>query len=143
MNDLPPEGLPDALVPEADPEDRNTVRKGADRVEGDPGVVGSARSGGDDDSRRALRDQLGDGNRVVSEDADVRPELAPPSSTPIARKRILALLRISSHSFSGSESATIPAPAWITASPSRITIVRIVMQKSMLPWRSKYPTAPA
>jgi len=50
---------------------------------------------------------------------------------------------ISSHSRSGSESATIPPPAWIIASSPRMTMVRMAMQKSMFPCVSKYPTAPA
>ena len=38
-----------------------------------------------------------------------------------------ALCRVSSHSFSGSDPAVIPAPTWKAASPSRITTVLMAM----------------
>ena len=38
-----------------------------------------------------------------------------------------ALCRVSSHSFSGSDPAVIPAPTWKAASPSRMTTVLMAM----------------
>ena len=48
-----------------------------------------------------------------------------------------ALSRVSSYSAAGCESATMPAPAWISAWPSRMVMVRIAMQKSRLPAKSR------
>src|SRR5690606_14550104 len=44
---------------------------------------------------------------------------------------------ISCSSRSGSESATMPAPAWMNATPRRTTMVRMVMHESMLPEKPK------
>src|SRR5262249_28098467 len=50
-----------------------------------------------------------------------------------ARTRPRALEQVSSHSVLGSESATMPAPTCTDATPSRQTIVRMVMQESRFP----------
>ena len=48
-----------------------------------------------------------------------------------------ALSRVSSYSADGTESATIPAPACISAWLPRIAMVRMAMQKSRLPAKSR------
>ncbi len=58
------------------------------------------------------------------------------SATWIARKRPRALLSVSSYSRSGTESATMPAPAWtMTSWPAKMS-VRMAMQVSRLPRKS-------
>src|SRR3954468_3248043 len=49
-----------------------------------------------------------------------------------------ALASVSRHSAAGSESATMPAPAWIQARPSLMTHVRIAIAVSRL--RAPHPT---
>src|SRR2546428_590636 len=58
---------------------------------------------------------------------------SPPSTSSIARSSARALARVSNSSAAGSESATMPAPAWIRHTPSAITAVRIAMQVSRRP----------
>ena len=60
----------------------------------------------------------------------------------MARKSAAALFWVSSYSVAGTESATMPAPACTCATPSRHTIVRMVMQVSRLPSQPSQPTAP-
>src|SRR5208283_2344948 len=48
----------------------------------------------------------------------------------IARNIAAALFSVSIHSFSGTESATIPAPVWIYASPFFTLTVRIAIANS-------------
>src|SRR3990172_4403707 len=166
VDDPSPERLADALVPQADAENGDPVLERTDRVEGDPGLVRSSRPRRNHQAGGVPERQLPHGDRVVAEHLHLGAEFADvlhqvpgerivivddgdhcassaSVETPTARNRIFALLRISSHSRAGSESATIPAPAWIMASSPDITMVRMAMQKSMLPCRSKYPTAPA
>src|SRR5215203_4769764 len=50
---------------------------------------------------------------------------------PIAVSIALALFSVSAHSSSGTESRTIPAPAWTFATPPATTQVRIVIARSM------------
>src|SRR6185369_2885763 len=62
---------------------------------------------------------------------------------PIAVSIARILLSVSAHSFSGTESITIPAAAWTFATPSAITHVRIVIARSIrAPPAAMYPTAP-
>ena len=56
-----------------------------------------------------------------------------PSAISTAFKSARALFTVSSNSLDGTESATIPAPAWTRATPFSRTIVRIVMHVSMFP----------
>src|SRR5262249_46857652 len=89
---------------------------------------------------------------VVAPDVHLRPELGeevhevvgeavvvvddedhPASASSIARSSAASLLRHSSCSAAGSESATMPAPACRWAMPSVSTIVRIVMHVSRSP----------
>src|SRR6266513_963667 len=55
----------------------------------------------------------------------------PPLTDAIALRSACALLRVSSHSRSGTESATIPAPAWTEAVPLEMKQVRMVIARSM------------
>ena len=60
-----------------------------------------------------------------------------PSASSSARTIARALSRVSSYSAVGFESATIPAPAWIEACPRSRTMVRMAMQKSRFPAKSR------
>src|SRR5690606_19654047 len=74
-----------------------------------------------------------------------RPAHASPFSraaTCTARTAAAALLRDSAYSSAGTESATMPPPAWTLARPSRISAVRIAIAMSMFPSKSKYPAVP-
>ena len=68
---------------------------------------------------------------------------ARPRAAAAAVSNARALLWHSWSSSAGIESATIPAPAWTLAWPSRQTIVRIAIAVSRLPEKSTYPTTPA
>ena len=70
------------------------------------------------------------GERVVVVDEQDHGRASARSS---ARSSAASLARHSSCSALGRESATIPAPAWSSASPSWSTIVRIAMQVSSVP----------
>src|SRR5437879_11803161 len=54
-----------------------------------------------------------------------------------------ALITVSSYSRRGSESETMPAPAWKYALPFFNTAHRSAIQESTLPLNPKYPIAPA
>src|SRR5215472_3977872 len=54
-----------------------------------------------------------------------------------------ALITVSSYSRCGSESETMPAPAWKYACPFFSTAQRSAMQESTFPLNPKYPIAPA
>src|ERR671935_1150893 len=64
------------------------------------------------------------------------------SASWIACSSAASLRRHSWCSAGGSESATMPAPAWSSASPSWSTIVRIAMPVSSVPPGSEQPTGP-
>src|SRR6185369_3779059 len=55
------------------------------------------------------------------------------TASSIARRSAAALCSVSSNSFSGTLPATIPAPVWMWAWPSRRTALRIVIAVSRLP----------
>src|SRR5207247_2095405 len=55
------------------------------------------------------------------------------TASSIARRRAAALCSVSSNSRSGTLPATIPAPVWTWARPSRRTALRIVIAVSRLP----------
>src|SRR5262249_35311527 len=61
----------------------------------------------------------------------------------IARIRARDLFTVSMYSFSGTESATMPPPAWTYPLLPRTTRVRMAMQESRLLLKSAYMTAPA
>src|SRR5439155_3145383 len=75
-----------------------------------------------------VREVVGEGVVVVDEQ-----DHRAPSARSIARSSAASLRRHSSSSAAGSESATIPAPAWRCAIPSARTMVRIAMQVSKAP----------
>src|ERR1043166_4611940 len=104
---------------------------GVDRVVAPHGDLGS-------ELAEEVREVVGEGVVVVDQE-DHR--LASASS--IAVSRAASLFRHSLCSAPGSESATIPAPAWSSATPSSSTIVRIAMHASSASPGSAYSTAPA
>src|SRR5512135_3122457 len=67
----------------------------------------------------------------------------PPAAIAIASTRARALLVVSRYSLSGTESATIPAPAWMLRTLRCAMIVLMAMQVSRPPFSPRYPTAPA
>ncbi len=73
----------------------------------------------------------------------IRPYRATTLAIAIAFLSAALLFSLSSYSFAGSESYTIPAPACTYARSFASTIVRIVMHESKLPEKPAYPTAPA
>src|SRR4029079_6230169 len=108
---------------------------------------------------------LGNRDRVVAEDVDVRTALLEQvhevpgervvvvdaqhvhaystSASSIAASSAASFARHSRCSASGSESETTPAPACRRANPSETTLVRSAMHVSIVPSGSTYPTAPA
>src|SRR4030095_9119269 len=77
---------------------------------------------------------------VVVDHQDARHHSRAPMRSAWTAER--ALFTHSRCSASGSESATIPAPACTKARPSRITTVRMAIAVSIPPEYPKYPTAP-
>src|SRR6185503_19575757 len=89
------------------------------------------------------------GERIVVVDDEHHHESAMPSAishqpcqrpccaSSSARSRAFALSRVSSNSAAGFESMTIPAPACTNAFPFDMITVRIAMQKSRFPAKSR------
>src|SRR4051812_13535332 len=148
----------DRLVPEADAEQRDRRAEAPDDVDRDPRVFRTPRAGRDDDLLRRHRADLVERHFVVAPHADLRAQLAqilhevvgkrivvvddenhykPACASSSARITARALSRVSSYSAAGFESATMPAPAWTYACPSSMSTVRMVMQKSRLPAKSR------
>src|SRR4030095_10345930 len=149
---------------ETDAEDGNLPREALDEGHRDARLTRRAGAGRDDDPvgrhrrhlvardgvgaphrdlRAALREVLhevvGEGVVVVDhQDARHHSRSAMRSAWTAER----ALFTHSRCSASGSESATIPAPACTKARPSRITTVRMAIAVSIPPEYPKYPTAP-
>src|SRR5258707_3072957 len=161
MHDLAAESLADRLMTEAHPQYRDPAGKFAHRRERDPRFGGSAGPGGND---HAFRSHHGDVRRrdlVVATHFDVGAELAqilhqipgegivvvdhqnharpsiPLKAISAARSTARALARVSCNSLSGTESATIPAPAWTCIWPSFTTAVRIAMARSISPLKPR------
>src|SRR5690606_5322269 len=149
-------GLADGLVPEADAEDRDARAQLAHHVERDPGLVGRARARRDHDPPRRERGDVGHRERVVAlhphlgaERLQVLHEVPgetvvvvdyqqharynPFAAVATARNSARPLFMVSSHSFAGSESCTMPAPACTCSLPSWITAVRIAIAVSASP----------
>ena len=61
----------------------------------------------------------------------------PASAMATARKMARPLFMVSFHSRSGTESATMPAPAWMWSCRSLMTAVRMAMAVSMLPFQDR------
>src|SRR5437867_8573735 len=152
-DDVPAEGLPYRLVTEADAESRQPPGEDPHRFERDARLIRRLRARGDDDRpRTARRDpvhrdpvvpihlHLGSqlkkildqvvGERVVIIDDD---DHACASARSMASISARALLTHSRYSCCGTESATIPAPAYTWATPRAITVVLMVMQETRLP----------
>ena len=130
----------------------------------EPGrLAGGAGSGREDDPVATVRGEPFEGG-IDRLDHDVGPETAellaevvgervegvhqehpqPAASAAASAERTpRAFDPVSSYSRAGTESATIPAPTWTDATPSRRTAVRMAIARSMVPVRSRYPTAPA
>src|SRR4051794_3124499 len=154
----------DALVAEAYAEHRDARAESANHFNRDSRVFGPPWTGGNHDALRLQRLHLVERDPIVPLDERRGPELteplrevigerivivdeeqhqSPASAIASAVSTALALSRVSSYSAAGFESATMPAPAWTRARPLRMVMVRMAMQKSRLPAKSMYPTAPA
>src|SRR6478735_6570356 len=162
LPDLSAEGLDDRLVAEAHAERRGRRREPANDLHGRAGALrppGSRRDdevGGTETLRPVrvdlvvaahdhlsaeLLEQVDEVVReavVVVDEQDHRSD----SASVIAVSRAASFRRHSSCSACGSESATIPAPAWRWATRSWSTTVRIAMQVSRSPFGCTCPTAP-
>ena len=148
----------DSLVTQTDAQGGDRGAHLSQDPRADPEVLGVLRvagSGGDDYLRRGHLHRLLEGypvvpvdHRVSSQLPDVLDEvvdegvivvddedlqLSPPPAASRAFKSAAALCSVSYHSFSGSESATIPPPAWMVALSPSATRVLIVMAKSAFP----------
>src|SRR5206468_8025597 len=156
---LPAEHLPDALVPEADSQNGNFPGEPLDDSTADPGVARASRARLDHDGLGVPPHGVLDGDLVVPDHVRGTAQLAqildevpgegvvvvdhedhesnPRDARRTASSTARPLFRVSSHSSSGSESATIPAPTpqWIL--PRSKVAVRIAMQKAAFPWKSK------
>src|SRR5882672_1294776 len=169
MPDCPPEGLADRLMPQAHSEYRHLAREIANCGQRYSRFARGAGSRGNDDALRAHRPDVRGSDLVVAGDLDLGSQFLqilhevpgerivvvdhedhgashvsrPFATISAARNTALALACVSRHSFSGTESATIPAPAWTCMRPALIKAVRIAMARSMSPLKPRYPTAPA
>src|SRR2546428_11643542 len=122
-------GRAEALVAQADAEDRHPGAEAHDQVVGDPRLARRAGPRGDDDVARGQGGDLGERDRIVAVDGgrlaqlphvarqvvdegvvviDQQDHRRPQSAATIPR----ALSSVSSYSRSGSESATMPPPTW-------------------------------
>ena len=151
-HDLAAEHLPDALVTEADAQDRDLAAEGADRIVGDAGIIWSSRPGRDHDAVEPR--QLVDRDLVVAEHGRLGAELRHVLDEVVGERVVVvdhrnahhmasaismalniapAFSSVSSYSRSGFESATTPHPACTYAIPSAATTVRSVIAMSRLP----------
>src|SRR4030095_16398949 len=164
-HDFSAEDFTDGLVSQAHAKNRRGFVEVSDNVLGDAGVYGSSRSGRNDDARGLEALDFFDRDLVVAMNAKLLTQLAKVlhevvgegvvvidhqnhSSNPrcarlIARIKARDLLTVSMYSFSGTESATMPPPAWMYPLLPRTTRVRMAMQESRLLLKSTYITAPA
>ncbi len=156
-DDLPAEGLGDGLVSEADAQDRDLARETFDRRKGDARRIGVARARPEDDRGGLHRLDLVERGGVVLDDLHVRaqhPQFLDDvvgegvvvidkkdhggvpykaAANVAAAKMAFDLLIVSWYSLSGSESATMPAPARITSWRPSSIIVRMTIAKFMSP----------
>src|SRR5882672_610614 len=135
--DFSPERLADRLVPEAHSQDRHPARKIANRAQRYARLAGGTRSGGYHDTTGPHRPDVGYCDLVVADHPDFGAKLTqilheipsegivvvdhqdhgsacafmPPAAISAARRTARAFACVSCHSLSGTESATIPAPA--------------------------------
>ena len=122
---------PKAAQTQADAQDRDVRPQGPDHLDDHAGILRPAGAGGKDDPRRRELPDLLRGHFIVADDPDIRLDLAhqlievigkavvivdqqdhnsSSCASSSARREARALFRLSSYSFSGTESATIPAP---------------------------------
>ncbi len=147
----------DALVPEAYPEDRRRGPVVADDVHGDTRLHRRTGPWRDDDVGRPERRDLFVRRGVVASDHRLLPQLAHVAREVIDKGVVVvdeqdhgasaaitprALSSVSAYSAAGSESATIPPPAWKHTSAPRTRQVRIAMLVSRAPVTLQYPIAP-
>lgn len=127
------EGLSNTLMPQTDSEDGNLSSHLQDGLHGETCLFGSAGSWRDDEKfglfffkglkidqvvsidlanltqfTKVLNQVIGEGIIVI----DQKDHRSPSPASSMALKTARALFRVSSYSFSGIESATIPAPVW-------------------------------
>src|SRR5215470_10288808 len=163
--DFSAENFADSLVSQAHAKDRRGFVEVSNDVLSDAGSYGSSRSGRNDDARGVEALDFFDSDLVVAMNTQLLAKLAKVldevvgegvvvvdhqnhSSNPrcarlIARIKARDLLTVSMYSFSGTESATMPPPAWMYPLLPRTTSVRMAMQESRLLLKSAYITAPA
>src|SRR5262249_9104851 len=164
-HDFSAEDFTDRLVSQAHAKNRRRFVEIPNDVLGDAGVYRRSRSGRNDDARGFESLDFFDSDLVVAMNAQLLSQLAKVlhevvgegvvvidhqnhSSNPrcarlIARIKARDLLTVSMYSFSGTESATMPPPAWMYPLLPRTTKVRMAMQESRLLLKSTYITAPA
>src|SRR5262249_38110257 len=164
-NDLSAKRGTDALMAEANSENRCFFSEAGYYFAGNAGLPRSAGSGRNDDLFRFHCCDLFNGNLVVEKYSRLGAKLAQIvvevigkgivvidqedhrflhcSASSIALSMPRALFNVSWYSNTGSESATIPAPALMNTRFPFMTMVRITMQVSRFPLYPKYPIAPA
>src|SRR6478735_3614059 len=92
----------------------------------------------DDEGRALLVEGAGPGaGRGYGRHGRWSPSGRRPAAAATARRAAAALLTVSSYSRCGTESATIPAPAWTCARPSLMSAVRMAMAMSRSPAKSR------
>ncbi len=141
-------GDADRLVPKADPQHRDRWTQPLHELDADARLLRPGRSGRDDDGVGPLRVDLVDRDLVVARDGDIGADAGEQlhevvgervvvveqedlhASPPMAASMEAALAATSAASRSGTESATIPAPACTVAMPSRMSALRMVMAHS-------------
>src|SRR5947208_5513588 len=165
-HDRAAEGGADRLVPEADAEDGEPAREALDERHRDARLARRAWPGRDHDAVGAERRHLLQRDGIVAPHVDLGAELAQVLDEVVGEGVVVVdheepqrrhqrasasrtawimardLLTHSRCSASGSESATMPAPAWMYTRPPRKRTNRIVIAVSIAPENAKYPTAP-
>ena len=141
-------GDADRLVPQAHAQHRDRWTQPLDELDADPRLLRPRRPGRDHDGVGPLRLDLGDRDLVVAGDGDIGADAGeqlhevvgervvvveqedPHASPPMAASMEAAFEATSAASRSGTESATMPAPACTVAVPSRMSALRMVMAHS-------------
>ncbi len=149
-----------AWCPRQTPSSGVFAPKRSHRIDDDAGVGRVARTGRNDDPvgghlgdpferdlvvavNDQIRAQLAQvldevvGERIVVVDDEDAHGYSPSEASSSARISARALSHVSSNSAAGSESITMPAPACTRAVEPDMTTVRIAMQKSRLPAKSR------
>ena len=159
MLDTSTERFTDSLMAEAHAEDRNAAAEFLDDFLADTGVLGVARTGRKDDMRGIQALDFADGERVVAHYLHIRldgrrlleqvigkrivivdQENHYPSTSDARSMALItafALFALSIYSLCGTESATMPPPACTVTVPFFLAAMRIAMQVSILPVKSR------